>query len=135
VRALLVLGLVAACGSARGRTAARPEPPPARHTEVVAAESPPSDDECDALIAHAIALGVAEQRERATEDEQARVHADLRSRYIAICRDMSRQVYACALAATSLAALEACPQPSRSSSTSNSSVEFGGITPRTPPAP
>jgi hypothetical protein len=133
VRTLVLALVVAACGGGRERTVARPQPDKPLAGDALAVEPPPSEAECDALIARAVALGAADRK--ATDDEQTRVRGELRGRYIAICRDMSRRVYACALAASSLDALESCDHPTRSSSTSNSSVEPGGITPGTPRAP
>lgn len=133
MRALLLLGLLAACGGERRRTVAQPQPAAPITGDALSIESKPSDAECDALIAHAVGLGAADRK--ATDDEQARVRGELRGRYIASCRDMSRHVYRCALAASSLDALAGCGQPTRSSSTSNSSVEPGGITPGTPRGP
>jgi len=133
MRALVLLGLVAACGGGRQRTVVQPQPSKPVAGEALAIEPAPSEAECDALIAHAVRLGAGDRK--ATDDEQARVRGELRNRYIASCRDMSRQGYACALAASSLDAFELCGQATRSSSTSNSSVEPGGITPGTPRGP
>ncbi len=136
MRALLLLGLVAACGGERQRAVAQPQSSTPVSGDALAIEPAPprvTDAECDALIAHAVQLGASERK--ATDDEQARVRGEVRGRYIASCRVMSRHGYACALAASSLDALEACGQPTRSSSTSNSSVDPGGMTPGTPRAP
>ena len=92
---------------------------------------------------------MAEQRtahppERVPTDEQrAKIEADLRASLAQRCRDLPRPDYDCAIAATTLDELAACDrtasahaaQATRSSSTSNSSVAPGGITPAAPRSP
>jgi hypothetical protein len=101
------------------------------------AEAPISDRECNALLDHAVTVGVAEQRAAkppelvASDDAQAKLRADLAGE-LAGCRALPREAYRCALAAATLDALAAC-QASLSSSTSNNSVAPGGILP--PAAP
>jgi hypothetical protein len=53
------------------------------------------------------------------------------------CRALSRDTFRCAMAATTLTALAACQPAQRtpSSSTSNSSVAPGGMTPPAPRSP
>ncbi|HEU4616011.1 MAG TPA: hypothetical protein VFS15_28135, partial [Kofleriaceae bacterium] len=89
--------------------------------------------ECDALLDHAVAL--ASGSAKLTEDERAKVRAQLHDELAASCGAMPRPHYACAMAATTLNDLAACDQRTPSSSTSNSSVAFGGITPPAPRAP
>jgi hypothetical protein len=48
---------------------------------------------------------------------------------------MAREPYACAMAATTLRDLAGCDQRTPSSSTSNSSVAPGGMTPAAPRSP
>jgi hypothetical protein len=146
--ALLVgaaLSLVAACGSGSAAGPQRPpgpghapgEPAPPGATTVAPA---PTERECDDLIAHAVALRVAELRQTLppeqvpTEAEQAALRAELRGKLLADCRGGSRRGYDCAIAAGTLVELGGC-QASRSSSTSNSSVAPGGILPPAPRSP
>ena len=51
------------------------------------------------------------------------------------CDGVSRDIYDCAMAATTTLAMAACDQRTPSSSTSNSSVAPGGMTPPAPRAP
>jgi hypothetical protein len=53
---------------------------------------------------------------------------------VAECGALTRDAYRCGLQATTVAALTAC-HATRSSSTSNSSVAPGGITPAAPRSP
>jgi hypothetical protein len=128
--------IVAACSSgstAHGPT--RPAPPVGSEPTQTA----PSERDCDELITHAVALGIEERTPHS--DEPATTPADheavrrkLADDFLPGCRALSREALRCALAATTLAALAAC-QPTRTSSTSNSSVEPGGMTlpkPRSP---
>jgi len=80
-----------------------------------ASEVPPSDTDCDALIAHAVALAAADQP-AATDDDQAQARVDMKAKYGAACRAMARADYLCALSAPSLVAFADC-QATRSSST------------------
>src|SRR6185503_9939335 len=120
--------LLAACSSApasHGQVPARPtgEGPPS--------QAGPSERDCEALITHAVALGIDERTARAseprtTEADHEAVRRKLHEDFMTGCRALSRDAFACALAARSLSELAAC-QPSPSSSTSNSSVAPGGI--------
>jgi hypothetical protein len=98
----------------------------------------PSEAECAQLFDHVVALHIAELRRTVptdqlpTQDEQAKLREELAAD--GGCRKMRRSELACALAATSLTDVEAC-QTTRSSSTSNSSVAPGGMTPPAPRAP
>jgi hypothetical protein len=70
----------------------------------------PSEQECDALFAHALAV---EQAERPTdqqlaEPELAKVRATLREQKMAACRELPRATYRCMLAAPTLPALTSC---------------------------
>lgn len=66
--------------------------------------------DCDKLISHALALGIAERPEdqKLTGDERATLRAQLRTSWTPKCEAMTSRGYDCALAATSLDALEAC---------------------------
>lgn len=128
--------IVAACSS--GSTAHGPTPP-APPAGPEPARTAPNDRECDELVTHAVALGIDERAARTAEpattpaDHEA-VRRALKDEFLTGCRALPRDALRCALAATTLSALAAC-QPTRSSSTSNSSVEPAGITlpkPRSP---
>jgi len=98
----------------------------------------PTERECEQLVAHAVSLGAAERTGRppdqlATETDQDQLRTRLRP-FVDECRGLSREGYRCAAQAATLAELAAC-QPTRSSSTSNSSVAPGGITPPAPRSP
>lgn len=90
------------------------------------------------MVDHALQL---EANERAnmhpdqapTQADQEGVASQLRA-FVDECRTRSRESYRCAMAARSMSELVAC-QPTPSSSTSNSSVAPGGITPPAPVAP
>ena len=134
IRSLCCL-LLFACGSA-----AHGSQPPARPFSPVTAELPPNERECDALIAHAIDLGLAEQRaaapdRAATDADGQQIETELRAKLGPACRELARPRYRCAIAAASLDELERCDQDTRSSSTSNNSVAPGGINPPAPRSP
>ncbi len=98
----------------------------------------PTERECEQLVAHAISLGGAERTGRppdqlSTEADQEQLEIRLRP-FIDECRALPRDSYRCALAATAMAELAAC-HSTPSSSTSNSSVAPGGITPPAPRSP
>jgi hypothetical protein len=140
VRALLAgafLSLALGCSSGGGGRPRPPGPGSAPDASLPAA-APPTERECEALIGHAIALRVAElertlpPEQVPTEAEQAALEAELRGKFVADCRDGTRDGYDCAMAARTLAELAGC-QAIRNSSTSNSSVAPGGILP--PAAP
>jgi hypothetical protein len=141
VRELLAgafVSLALACSSGSGRPRPPPPPPALDAPPPPAAAATPTERECEGLIAHAIALRVAELRQTLppeqvpTEAEQAALGAELRGRFLADCRGGTRRGYDCAIAAKTLAELGGC-QATRSSSTSNSSIAPGGILP--PAAP
>jgi hypothetical protein len=98
----------------------------------------PTEQECEQLFRHVVALHMAEQRRTVptdqlpTEAEQAQLREELAAD--GECRKLRRSELTCALAATTLAEVEAC-QPIRSSSTSNSRVAPPGITPPAPRSP
>ena len=133
---LVVTACSAACSSgtaSRGQLAPPPagDPPPS--------QAAPSERECDELITHAVALGIDERTARAseprtTEADHEAVRRKLHEDFMTGCRALSRDAFTCAQAARTLSELAAC-QPSPSSSTSNSSVAPGGITPPAPRSP
>jgi hypothetical protein len=133
-----VLSLAAAC-SGGGHHRYTPDPPlRSDAARPPATAGSPTERECEDLIAHAIALRVAELKQALppeqvpTDAEQAALAAELRGKLLADCRGGTRRGYDCAIAAKTLADLGGC-QATRSSSTSNSSVAPGGILP--PAAP
>jgi hypothetical protein len=86
-----------------------------------------------------VALGIDEEatrpaEPRTTQADHEAVRRQLHDELMSGCRTLPREVVGCAMAAGSLAALAAC-QPSASSSTSNSSVAPGGISPPAPRSP
>jgi hypothetical protein len=137
VKLLIVLALVACSGHTS--TPVHPSHGSGGSNEVsgsAVAEAAPNDADCDALIAHAVALAAAERPEHTvTDDDQTHARSDLRAEYAPRCRAMSRASYLCALSAPSLPSLADCDHATRSSSTSNSSVAPGGMTPAAPRSP
>jgi len=131
---------VAAC-SGGSPAPAHPEPIPT--TPPPAAQAAPSERECDELITHAVALGIDEGTSESsagqttTQADHEAVRRGLREDFMTGCRLLPRAAWRCALAAASLSALAACnaDQAMPSSSTSNSSVAPGGITPPAPLLP
>jgi hypothetical protein len=109
VAACLVL-IVGACSSRPGA----PPKPPTGSAAPLDAPAPsangPSERECDELFAHAIAIKIADQRQRLppaqvpTEAEQAA----LRGPFVADCRAGTRTDQQCGIAAQTLAELDAC---------------------------
>ncbi len=99
----------------------------------------PSERECTDLFAHALDLHVAEVKkskpsQAPTDAEIEKLEAELRDQFLAGCRASTLDGYRCARAATTLDALATC-QATPSSSTSNSSVAPGGMTPAAPRSP
>jgi hypothetical protein len=64
------------------------------------AEAPISQDDCDALVTHAVEV----VKPDATDDDRAVARADMHRD----CKGMTRASYQCGMAATTRAALEAC---------------------------
>ena len=133
-----LLWLLVACSSGAGATAhPRPAGP-----EPASVQPPPSERECDELITHAVVLGIDEQASRpaepqATAADHEAIRRALHEDFMAGCRALPRDAYRCAITAPTLAALSACQPAQRtpSSSTSNSSVAPGGMTPPAPRSP
>ena len=119
---------LAACGSGSGTPPQHPQGS-ASGNETRTVADLPSERECDDLIEHVIQLQVAERRDKPSDAELAQLRTELHGD--ASCRKLSRDRYRCAMGAKTSADYQAC-QTTRSSSTSNSSVAPGGIT---PPAP
>ncbi|ACY16097.1 hypothetical protein [Haliangium ochraceum] len=88
--------------------------PPAAGSDGDAAQGPPSEDECRALLVHVVALAnaahVAElPPEQAPSEEQL---ADIRGRmapqFLPLCRGLERAEFACQMSAADRDALLAC---------------------------
>jgi hypothetical protein len=98
----------------------------------------PSEAECVAQIKHAVELELAARKatgaELPTADETTKLEAELRDRFLGVCRAGTLDGHRCAMAATTLAELANC-HATPSSSTSNKSVAPGGITPAAPRSP
>lgn len=115
-----------------------PESPPRAQSGLTEAPAPTpkplSADECQQLARHIVEVSVKERPDdqKVSADEQAKL--DLKT-IVEACQSMRRETYACALAATGTADMAACDQRTPSSSTSNSSVAPGGITPPAPRSP
>jgi hypothetical protein len=126
--------VVTAC-SASPASPTRPQPAPIPPPSGAPAPVAPSERECDELITHAVALGIDEQApSRTTEADHEAVRRRLRDDFLTGCRGLPREAIRCAIAAGTLSGLAAC-QPTPSSSTSNSSVAPGGMTPPAPRSP
>ena len=121
-------------------------PPPTPPTRAPSGDATPatagaSERECDELITHAVKLGIDERARQPGGDPPETTAADhealrrkLHEDFMADCRTLPHDAIRCAVAATTLAELARC-QSTRSSSTSNSSVAPGGMTPPAPRAP
>lgn len=131
---------IAACGSGKPGDSTHPRGGSARPDAGApqGTADGPSERECDELVDHAIEIELAARRAQQhakpmpTADELARLRAELRGD--PGCRALSREAYRCAMAAATLAELEAC-YTTRSSSTSNSKVAPGGMIPAAPRSP
>jgi len=129
--------LVVSCAGGSA-TSERPHTGSAGRAATPPAPSGPSDQDCDALITHAVMLGIDERAGSAapatTAADHEAVRRALREDFLPGCRALPGDAYRCAMAATTLARMAAC-QPMRRSSTSNSSVAPGGMTPPAPRSP
>jgi hypothetical protein len=69
-----------------------------------------SSDDCRRLVDHTVALADAERppEHKLTADERSRLATQLRDRWAASCKTMTSGGYQCALAARTLAELDAC---------------------------
>jgi hypothetical protein len=123
---------IAACSGGGGTTPQHPHGSGSSATAGAPAADHPSERECDALIDHVIDLSLAERRDKPSDAERAKLRDELHGD--ASCHKLSRDRYRCALAAKTTAEYQNC-QVTRSSSTSNSSVAPGGMTPAAPRSP
>lgn len=114
---LLAAALLVACGSARPPAPPHrvPDAPPAQAgsgsaAPVVSSDEHPTEPECDALFAHAIAIEMAERPadQQLAEPELATLRAQVRERELATCRELTRQTYTCMRAAAKTAELVTC---------------------------
>lgn len=131
--------LVAACAR-ESSGPAHPRPPPVVAAAAAPAAAPgPTEPDCDALITHAVALGIDERASGSgapatTASDHEAIRRALRDELGAGCRALDPGSYRCAMDAATLDAIAAC-QPIRKSSTSNSKVAPAGITPPAPRSP
>jgi hypothetical protein len=105
---------------------------------VVVTATGPSERECADLVTHVVAIKMTELRatkpadQLPTDAELAKLTGELQAD--PGCRSLPRDRYRCAIATKTLGELEGCySRPS--SSTSNSSVAPGGMTPPAPRSP
>ncbi|HSD87509.1 MAG TPA: hypothetical protein VLB44_08335 [Kofleriaceae bacterium] len=138
---VVVAVVSAACG---GKTPAptRPETGSASPQSGSATTAPVTaalgEQECEQLFAHVMKVSIADRPadQRIDEAEQAKAAGELRAQYFPECRAKSRATFDCVMAAQTTSGILGCePQASRSSSTSNSNVAPGGMTPAAPRSP
>ncbi len=141
---LLAVAVLVACGSARSGGGQPPrsvsDGPATGSGTPVTDDGRRTDQECDALLVHALALELATRPAEQTldETERAQMMVQLRQRHGARCRELPSTTYRCFMDAPTLAALQSCEERDQrtfKSSTSNSSVAFGGMTPAAPRSP
>ena len=94
----------------------------------------PTERDCHDQFKHAAELAAADASPSLTNDEMTTLEGELTDRFLATCRAGSLEGHRCAMAATTLAELGNC-HATPSSSTSNSSVAPGGMTPAAPRSP
>lgn len=104
--------VLAAC-SGTASAPAQPRPPASgsgARGEVPHPAPDRTERDCERLIAHAIALGSAEQpaEQQLTADERTALERDLRTTWQPKCSEMTGHGYECALSAHTLAELDAC---------------------------
>jgi hypothetical protein len=103
--------VLAAC-SGRAGAPAHPEPKPTggSGSAATATTTGASDADCDKLITHAVDLGIAERPadQKPTADERTSLQAQLRQAWSAKCKQITSREYSCAIAAHTLAELDAC---------------------------
>lgn len=122
----LVLSVAAACsGGGRGPAGGAGggsgvAPTDAAPAPVSDAPPPgPSVAACEALVDHVLEVGLAEQRAKVrpelapTADDVAAIRAGMADQMIAACRGYDADVLACAMAASSSAAIAACDAQSQ----------------------
>jgi hypothetical protein len=89
-----------------------PPPPPAPDSGGSAVPvADRSEEQCDKLIAHVVALGAAERPadQKPTDAERAAITAQMRTAWSPQCKQLTSRGFDCALAAQTLAALDTCP--------------------------
>jgi len=131
MRLLLALATVmvgCAHGDSHGPTKVASAQP---RTHARAVELAPTTDECDSLFLHAIDVIATPDVTDADKKDQA--IAALHDDFVHGCLALSRSTLRCASAAVTVEEMLACDHATRSSSTSNSSVAPGGMSP--PAAP
>lgn len=121
---MLLVALVCACGHGARPAERRPGDGDGSGDEVgsgdgsgasvTPAPSGPTQAQCEALLEHTLALGLAEQRAAVTPelvptaDDVAAIRADLGPAMIADCLTYPAEVLACAMAASSTRAIAEC---------------------------
>src|SRR5687767_12186670 len=103
--------MLVACGSAQPPT--RRDPPAGSGSgsaTPLASDSRPTDQACDALIAHTLTIELAGRPtdQQLTEAELSRLRATTRDRHRSSCRELAPATYQCMLAATTTTELTAC---------------------------
>jgi hypothetical protein len=103
------IAVVAAIGCGGHAPVPPPDPvvPGAPTDEALAPQAGPTDDECDALIAHAIELQTPGDA-GLDSAERTTLTGEVRARVLARCRATPRATYHCAMAATTTDELTRC---------------------------
>jgi hypothetical protein len=129
----MFLAAIASC-SGPSTDPAHPHPHPGSNAPVdgAIATAGPTERDCHDQFKHAAELAAADQK--LTADELAKLEIELSDRYLTVCRAGSLDGHRCAMSATTLAELDRC-HATPSSSTSNSRVAPGGMTPAAPRSP
>src|SRR4051794_21470898 len=119
---------IASC-SGPGTDPAHPHPGSGTPVDAAVATAGPTERDCHDQIKHVLELAAGDQK--LTTDELAKLETELSDRYLKVCRAGSLDGHHCAMAATTLAEVDSC-HATPSSSTSNSKVAPGGMTPGAP---
>jgi hypothetical protein len=113
VKPVLLAVIIAACGGGHSAPT-HPHASAGAHPDAVAQAGVPDDHECDELIAHAIDLAVSERHAAKptdpapSDDDRHAIEHDVRAQLGAACHTLPRAHYSCAMAASTLDALDAC---------------------------
>ena len=131
IRLFAVAAVVMGCAHGESRAPTRVASAQTRPRPNLA-ELAPSEIECDALFLHAIDLISTPEVTGADKDQ---VVAALRDDFVRGCRGLPRSTFNCANGAATVDDMLACDHANRRSSTSNSSVAPGGMSPPAPRSP
>jgi hypothetical protein len=124
---------IAACSGGHGTDPTHPHPGSNAPADGGISPTPaPTERDCHDQIKHALELAAVEQP--LTADEATKLEAEFTEVYLGVCRASTLAGHHCAMAATTLAALNNC-HLTPSSSTSNSKVAPPGMTPAAPRSP